>query len=279
MHILLATDASPEALQAVRLGVLLQSSLDAEITLLSVTPDEDQAERARLHINQLVERHASLRQASSVIRHGHAAAQILEEAERGIYDLLIIGRRGQSRVARFLLGDTALRLAQECRLPLIIVQQSPVHLRKVLVCTAGGKGGRIDADYAARIAAAMKAELTILHVMSQIDITPGDQWDTAAHPATWHIEHRTPEGSHLQELLEIAESHGISATPVIRYGLVVEQILAEAREHGFDLLVIGAHSGEGLTRFLLDNVTEAILTNARRPVLVIRPAPSTQSRA
>ena len=90
------------------------------------------------------------------------------------------------------------------------------------------------------------------------------------YPVARHIERETPEGAHLGALVAVAREHGVRATPLIRHGLVVEEILAEARERDYDLVVVGAHGGEGIARFLLDNVTEAIITGVSQPVLVVR---------
>ena len=51
--------------------------------------------------------------------------------------------------------------------------------------------------------------------------------------------------------------------------LVVDEILAEAHDGRYDLIVIGAHPHEGWQRFLLENVAIQILLKAERPVLVI----------
>jgi nucleotide-binding universal stress UspA family protein len=58
--------------------------------------------------------------------------------------------------------------------------------------------------------------------------------------------------------------------PVVRHGLVVDEILAEASEGDHDLIVIGAHQAEGLMRFLLDDVAHQIIGHADRPILVAR---------
>ena len=270
MHILVANDASPEALEAARFAGLLRCSISADVTLLAVVPDASEARTARDDMDGLIERVPALRNANRLVRHGHAAEQILEETERGIYDLLIIGRRGQSRIARFLLGDTALRLAVDCRIPLTVVQRVPARLRRILLCTAGGRTDHVDMVLASGMAAHEDAELTILHVMSQIDITPSDSSEQIDQPADWHIERGTQEGRHLEDLVKRAREYDVRARPLIRSGLVVAEILDEAATGDYDLIVVGAHGGQGFARFLLDDVTEAIITGVSQPVLVVR---------
>jgi nucleotide-binding universal stress UspA family protein len=56
----------------------------------------------------------------------------------------------------------------------------------------------------------------------------------------------------------------------VRHGLVVDEIAAEARDGDYDLLVIGANTARGLSRWLLDDVTAHVLDEVQLPVLVVR---------
>jgi nucleotide-binding universal stress UspA family protein len=57
---------------------------------------------------------------------------------------------------------------------------------------------------------------------------------------------------------------------MVRHGLVVEEILAEAQCGDYDLVVIGAHRGEGWRRILLDDLAHEIINYVDRPILVVR---------
>jgi nucleotide-binding universal stress UspA family protein len=58
--------------------------------------------------------------------------------------------------------------------------------------------------------------------------------------------------------------------PKVRHGLVVDEILSEACEANYDLVVIGAHQGEGWRKILLDDLAHQIISRIDRPVLVLR---------
>jgi nucleotide-binding universal stress UspA family protein len=62
----------------------------------------------------------------------------------------------------------------------------------------------------------------------------------------------------------------IHPRPKVRHGLVVDEILAESQSQHYDLIVIGAHRGEGWHRILLDDLTRQIIQKADRPVFVAR---------
>jgi nucleotide-binding universal stress UspA family protein len=78
------------------------------------------------------------------------------------------------------------------------------------------------------------------------------------------------EGVHLRKDLQILESMSVKGEAKVRHGLVMDEILAEAREGDYDLIVTGAHVASGLQRFMLTDTTEQIVLGSDRPVLVVR---------
>jgi len=62
----------------------------------------------------------------------------------------------------------------------------------------------------------------------------------------------------------------VRATPKVRHGFVVDEILDEGRTGNYDLVVIGAHQQEHWAGFLLDDLAEQIITKIDRPVLLVR---------
>jgi len=59
-------------------------------------------------------------------------------------------------------------------------------------------------------------------------------------------------------------------TAVVRHGLVLDEIVAEAREGQYDLLVTGAHITPGLNARLVDDLSADILLAANCPVLIVQ---------
>jgi nucleotide-binding universal stress UspA family protein len=56
----------------------------------------------------------------------------------------------------------------------------------------------------------------------------------------------------------------------VRHGLVVDEILNEARPADYDLVVIGARRAEVWQQLLLDNLARDIVTRVQLPVLVVK---------
>ncbi|HUW95566.1 MAG TPA: universal stress protein, partial [Anaerolineae bacterium] len=78
------------------------------------------------------------------------------------------------------------------------------------------------------------------------------------------------EAVHLRKDLQILADLSVEGEAKVRHGLVVDEILAEARDGDYDLIVIGAHVASRLQRFMLTDATEQIVMGSDRPVLVVR---------
>jgi nucleotide-binding universal stress UspA family protein len=73
--------------------------------------------------------------------------------------------------------------------------------------------------------------------------------------------------------VEQARRAGLTrVTGVCEEGPATETILAQARAHGTDLLVVGSRGLSAAERLLLGSVSTALVTHAPCPVLVVRPA-------
>ena len=114
------------------------------------------------------------------------------------------------------------------------------------------------------------ADITVLHVMSQISSAPGIQGAQLRANADELIRQHAPEGELLANDLALLSRHDLSARPKIRHGLAVDEILAEAIEGNYDLIVIGGHRTGGWPALLLDDLAHEIITHLDRSLLVMR---------
>lgn len=57
-----------------------------------------------------------------VVDMGDAVDKIVEQADNGSYDLVIIGKHGRGAMDGGLMGDTARRVIRRCRVPVMVVQ-------------------------------------------------------------------------------------------------------------------------------------------------------------
>lgn len=278
MRILMCTDGTPACEYALRFAMPLAQAAQAEVTLLGIVGPIPEA-----GVREAVARAQGLLAAPAVahIRKGRLAQEILAELESGQYDLMVVGSRGRRGLERLAFGSVAARLAKYSPIPVLIVKGPPrPAARKVLACTSGDVRGERVARWGGRMAQWLGADITLLHVMSQIPISAEAKFDELTGTAEEAVARGTREGRHLERELELARAQAEAAPsemrPKIRHGLVVEEIAAEADDGDYDLVVIGGHvapafpgNWDGL-EYLLEDVADQIIMALQRPVLVIK---------
>lgn len=273
MRILLCTDSSPEAARAVRFGFQLARDSQQPLELLGVVEKRVEVDAMRAGLEDLgAELKTIGAQCEIKVRRGHAAEQILAEAEDWQAELIVVGQLGWRGLTRFLMGTTAARILHYAACPVLLYKGHREELRNILVCTAGSDQGLRDVARAGQVAQSARAAVTVLHVMSQVPLNNSAYLPDLAAGADELITRQTREGLHLKAALaKLRESAPDAARWVkVRHGFVVDEILAELREGSYDLLVAGAHIARGFNRWLLDDVTAHLVAESPTSVLVVK---------
>jgi len=276
MRVLMATGGSAHSKAAIRFGAqaLLAGRAGETLTILTVIrreADRPQADAILTRARRLVE--SEVPGVRTKVRIGHAAEEIVREAEEGDYDLVVVGeRQNHDLVTRFLLGSTALRVVEHAPCPVIVAKGKTGPVHRILLCDSGADGPSLLSRFTAQLADLVedKDEITLLHVMSQISAGPGVRGAQLRADAEELIENQTPEGELLERDIQILERLRVRSRPKVRHGLVVDEILEEAQSGDYDLVVIGAHRGQGWRHILLDDLAHQIIAQVDRPVLVVR---------
>jgi nucleotide-binding universal stress UspA family protein len=283
MRILIVIDGSSQAGTTLRLAAHLLRGyvVDEPHVLLAVIRHE--AERPRAN--------STLVQASQMLaapnvqvktRVGRPDREILQEVQEDHYDLLVMGEGWHRRllVACHEQNLTAARVAEQAPCPVLVAAGRVGPIRRILLCDSGARSplatSGLDTPLLDRFTASLadlfggEEEVTVLHVMSQISAGPGVRGKQLRANVEELIAEQAPEGELLRQDLQTLSRPGIHPRPKVRHGLVVEEILEEARDGDYDLVVVGAHRGEGWQRVLLDDLAHEILLQIDRPILVVR---------
>lgn len=148
-RVLVPTDGSETAQKAIAFASRLLGNTSCRITLLSVVeepvysafwsdgliapevlmppPEEMREELDAKAEEMLAESTAPLRDAGievqAKVRFGNPASEIIQEAEEGGYDMVLMGSHGHGALGKFLLGSVSNRVAHHAKCPVLIVRQ------------------------------------------------------------------------------------------------------------------------------------------------------------
>jgi nucleotide-binding universal stress UspA family protein len=274
MRLLMATGGSLHSELALRFGAQIAQRAGEIPTLITVIrheSDRRKGEAILVLAAQFLK--AETPKVKTKVRVGYPAEEIIREAEEGTYDLVVVGeRQRQDLVTRFLLGSTAHRVVEHAPCPVIVAKGKIGPIRHILLCDSNLEGPSLLSRFNEQLADLIQheEEITILHVMSQISAGPGVRGRQLRADAKELMQLHAPEGELLERDIHLLKQLGLHPQPKVRHGLVVDEIMAEAREGDYDLVVIGAHQGEGWRRILLDDLAHDIIVQMDRPVLVVR---------
>jgi nucleotide-binding universal stress UspA family protein len=207
------------------------------------------------------------------VRIGCPHDQIVHETSAEAYDLLIVGDTSRRRPTTHLLRTSlALHLVDHALCPVLVAKGKVDAIRRILLCDSGAEGPSLPSHFISRLATLLDAEeeVTVLHVMSQMSAGPGVLGRQLRASATDLLEQEAPEANILKRNLEVLQRPGLLPHPEVRHGLVVEEILSEARTGQYDLVVIGAHRNRPWQQLLLGNIAREIVARLELPVLVVK---------
>lgn len=280
MRLLIAIDGSPNADAALRLGAqlsgaqLFQGQTSAQPpTVLTVIRRE--SERPQTQTTLALAREllgVKMGEVNTKVRVGRSAEEIVNETRENRYDLVILGKSSiQSLFTRFL-GSTATQVAAHAPCSVGVATGEVGTLRRILVCDSGVHSPSLLNRFIRQLGdlSAHQVTITVLHVMSQMAAGPSVRGEQLRADAAALIREHAPEGDLLMEDVKVLQKAHIEAIPKVRHGFVVDEILDEARQGNYDLVVIGAHKKEGWPDFLLDDLAKQIIIQIDRPVLLVR---------
>ena len=122
-------------------------------------------------------------------------------------------------------------------------------------------------DLVRLMAVSFGAQVELIHVFE----TPGYHGPLVLDLSQEH----SPELEHWRTakvmvgLLKLLAEDGITCRGRMAFGVVEEEVATLAEKEGFDLIVVGSHSREGLDRFVHFSVAAALIRRAHCPILVL----------
>ncbi len=264
--LLICTDGSPDSQGALTGALALAQSCGSKIFVLQIlefNPEfEAAAPEAVARREEQVRRYLESCRAAAEslevpietrVRRSEAAyAGIVEEAEKIKPDIIIMGRRGGSRLFRLMMGNVTARVIGHSPFNVLVVPKGvPLEFKRILVASDGSPHSYAAWDEALFITQRVGGDLIGLSV--------------ARHEG----ELETAEVI-VGRLKKEANYKGIALETLVLQGRPYEAIVSAARDRGVDLIVMGALGMTGLTSLIMGSTTERVIAQAPCAVMVVK---------
>jgi nucleotide-binding universal stress UspA family protein len=289
--ILMPTDFSQNAQQALRYASMIAKKLDADLTLLHVlTVHELDPHNIEHNFPDIGDFYAHMERATNAhldnidinfdhyhtetIRGISPADEIIKYADKNEFELIIMGTHGRSAISHFLMGSVAERVVRHAPCPVITVahQEKETYrlptINKIVLPIDFSEFSKQVVEYAVDLAKVFDAKIEFLHILDQ-----------RVHPSYYIVGHdffltaepELPEKAlkTLQEFISDISPSGVVFSYAVQEGVPHNGILEFAESVDADLIMMTTHGLSGLEKMLIGSTTEKVVRKANMPVFTI----------
>lgn len=278
-RILVATDFSARSDRALRRATLIARRAGASMTIVHVV-DGDQPERMILAdcaaaTALLEETVATLRdvdgiRADHMVKVDDVYSGILNAAVEAGAELIILGAH-RSRVRDVFVGTTVERVVRRSPLPLLVAVRTPSSsYRRTLLALDFDEASRSTGRAAVEMGIFENTEVVVMHAFD----TPAENMMRRSLEAPKTIEDyvESEDARATEDFRRLADEIGLprSAYRVVAIkGSPARTILESAASEDAQLVVVGTNQRKGFERLLIGSVTEDLIREAHRDVLIV----------
>jgi nucleotide-binding universal stress UspA family protein len=262
----------PAADNATRIGGHVARACQAETTLLGIAeqPVDEQPLRNALEAEaeKLRAQGVTLKIAVGA---GEPVREILRQTAETPPDLVIIGGKRKGMTGLYWCSEKVYEVIKAIPAPVIVAVGECAQLQRFLVCTGGKEYIAEGIRLTGKIAAAVGAAVTLLHVMAEPPAMYADLVELE-EDLDRLLESKSELGINLVRQKQDLERLGVPTQVRIRHGLVIDQVFEEVAQGDYDVIVTGTSPARGVVRhYIMGDLTRTILNRANCPILVVRP--------
>ncbi len=207
---------------------------------------------------------------------GSPAGVIMREGED--YDVIVIGAKGRNVRSEVGLGPVASRIVEHATGCVLVGREPPGDKQvRILVPVDGSDGSKEALEALSSFFDLGSAEITLLHVLETLWLTLEPEEDSLGES---DVEYRQSSQvlaemrREAEQLLAEARARVLPSHPAvnttIREGIPANEILSEADQGDYDLVVVGASEASDMKHRVLGSVSSKVAWNAPCSVLVVR---------
>jgi nucleotide-binding universal stress UspA family protein len=302
MRLLIATDGSRGAENAIRFVWRTPLSAPVEATVVTVCPELPRPLRERLEKHREADhllrdfenrqfeqaRRRTVRaeqllaktgwRIASRVREGHPSERLLHSAREGGSELLVVGVRGHNRHGGFLLGSVPKRLLRLAPCPVLIVKPdagralgaTPGASFDILLAFDGSEHARRAVQFVKRLPVTGTGRVRVLRIIP----TPAKRFEDPKFEeimGTVAAEETVEAKAEANGVRESLEGAGHRVAIEVRPGNPFKEIMAEVERDKPDLLVTGHMGVGGVEDFQIGSLANRLAHYAPCSVLVVRP--------
>ena len=288
MRVLVATDGSPSARNAVLLVRSLSWPEQTRVRLLEIFPNVPSLVAISgdrdLHRDETHERDTVARLAAPLYREGlvideeyihgdNVANLIVNDAREWDADVIVTGSRGHGPLATLLLGSVAGAVSERAPCPVLVARGATCS--RLVFAEDGSDGAFAARSVLAKWPIFKGMQLKVVSV-ARVDrplrsgITAAVFDDARQAEADKLAEARAAHDHLARESAEQLRLAGILAQADLRTGDPSTEIIAAAHGWNADLIVMGSRGRGALARVVLGSVARSVLQSSKCSVLIIR---------
>jgi nucleotide-binding universal stress UspA family protein len=304
MKVLLATDGSAQSDTAIRTAARILRKKESSFDLLCVAPEYSlskerakgvgqkkrsrmvEAYRQQIELEarkRLVLTQAALRtegiEAGIKIVIGSPARVIVDTA--AAYDVTVVGAHDRYTKSKAGLGPVASRIVAAAPGAVLVGRElTATRSWRILAPVDGSLAAENALNQMATFLRAESAEITLMHIVETpwIHIGLDREWfdysefaaDRSVDEKGWENELAVEAESVIEDARRTLERHSLSANTIVAEGDPALEIVSEAENGDYDLIVMGATGGADLKHSLLGSVSTRVAQDAPCSVFVVR---------
>lgn len=291
MRIICGTDFSAHAMEAATVAARMAARLNESLVLMHVVLESNEApaelgsahsgtEEARARLRLEAERLRKLGPPAVIeeLASGSAYARLAEAGGREHTRCVVVSSLGWIAPSRFLLGSVAERTAEHSAAPTLVVRGSAFFEEwmrgerplRVLVGYDFSATADSALEWIQELRRVGRCEVTVAHIdwpPQENERIGGSERETTARNSA--AVQAVLERDLKAKVLPILGDEKVDVRVIDSWGRADLPLIDLARELKSDLIVVGTHQRQGLSRFWLGSVSRAVLHHSPVSVAVV----------